>query len=268
MKDPKIASYAQYASIILLDIAGIVLIGAQFKTAGWLILALGALALFLTKKQFREEILLIFISIALLGITPINTAVSNSNFIIMGTLLGLALILPYAISKYVYKRPAVEFKLHHGRKWNKKEILYIFLTGFITYLLFPFMLLNTGSYANWTVEASTEGLFRLFIGTNVLGIWDELFFICTVLGILRRHFEFKIANLAQAVLFTSFLYDLGFRGWAAIIIFFFALLQGFIFKKTESLFYVVTIHLTADFILFLALIYTHHPELISVFLIK
>jgi hypothetical protein len=48
--------------------------------------------------------------------------------------------------------------------------------------------------------------------------------------------------LLQAVLFTSFLFKLGFTGWGPVMIFIFAIIQGVVFRKTDSLFYVITIH--------------------------
>ncbi len=183
----------------------------------------------------------------------------------MGFALGLAIAIPYVVSKYIYKDGVITFKFHHGRRWYRTEIAYVFLTAIIAYFLLPFLLKDTESYKNWTVDTATQDLIRLFIGTNVLGIWDELFFVSTILGILRRYFNFALANLSQAVLFTSFLYELGFRGWAFIVIFIFALIQGYIFKKTESLFYVITIHLTLDLILYLVLIHLHHPEWLRIF---
>ena len=52
---------------------------------------------------------------------------------------------------------------------------------------------------------------RLFVGVNAVGIWDELFFICVVLALLRPHFPFWLANLLQAAVFVSFLWELGYR---------------------------------------------------------
>lgn len=103
------------------------------------------------------------------------------------------------------------------------------------------------------------------IGTQALGLWDELFFISTTLGLLRQFFPFAVANLFQAIMMTSFLYELGFRKWVFLILFLFSLLQGYIFKKTESLFYVITIHLTLDLVLYLALIHAYYPMWLPIF---
>lgn len=258
----------EYLSLIILAITSVVLIALQIKLAGWFMVLLGLGTLLFCSKQFRKHILLIYISLALLGITPITTDVRYQHMAIMGTTLILSLITPYLISTYIYKEHIIKFQWHHGRNWYTTEILYIFLTAAICYFLLPFFLRDTGSYQNWTVEPGFDNLFRLFIGTNALGLWDELFFVCTVLGILRRYLSFGQANFLQSILFTSFLYELGFRGWGFLMIFVFALIQGYVFKKTDSLIYVITIHLTLDFILYLALIHAHHPDWLPIFLVK
>jgi membrane protease YdiL (CAAX protease family) len=253
-------------SLILLPLSSILLIGLQFKLIGFVLLFLGIFSLFFCSKTFRKDLLLVYISLGILGMTPISTDISASHSIFMAILLTLVLLFPYLISRYIYKDHLVRFHFRKKEKWTKVEISYIFLTGILSYFIFPFMLLNTGSYQNWHVYPGAINLLLLFIGTNALGIWDELFFINTVLGILRKHSSFPIANFIQAILFTSFLYELGFRGWAFLLIFFFALLQGIIFKKTNSLLYIIAIHLTADFILYLALIYTHYPTWMPIFI--
>ncbi|MBT4210137.1 MAG: CPBP family intramembrane metalloprotease [Candidatus Komeilibacteria bacterium] len=257
---------AEVICLALLSSAGIILIGLQIKFVGWLMLILGLISLYYCRKKFAKEVLLVYISLALLAITQITTDISYVHMFEMGVTLILAVSIPYFASRYIYKDHLVRFIFHHGRNWCRKEILYILVTAIISYFLLPFYLKNTGAYLNWSVEPGFDNIFRLFIGTNALGIWDELFFVSTVLGILRRFLPFSWANLIQSILFTSFLYELGFTGWGFIMIFIFALIQGIVFKKTESLLYVITIHLTLDFILFLALIEAHHPDWMPIFI--
>jgi membrane protease YdiL (CAAX protease family) len=252
-------------SILFLIVTAITLIALQMKPLGFYLLAAGAIATLFTSTKFRRDILLIYVSLSILSFTPINTDISYYHMFEMGLALILAVAIPYVVSRYLYKDHAVRFPWHHGRRWYKSEIWYIIITATIAYFLLPFMLRSTGSYLNWTVEPGVENLIKLFIGTNALGIWDELFFISTVLALLRRHLPFTAANIVQGVLFTSFLYELGFQGWIFIIIYIFALIQGYIFKKTESLLYVITVHLTFDLILYLVLIYLHHPSWLPIF---
>lgn len=243
------------------------MVGLQDKPLGWLLYAAGLLwQLAVTRAGFRKHIGLVYVSLGLLGLIPITTDTTNQNFIRMGAVLGAALAVPFLVTRYIYKDRAITFRWHHGRRWFKSEVFYVLVTAVVAYFLLPFYLKNTGAYLNWGVENTTDSIVRLFIGTNILGIWDELFFVRTVLGLLRHYLPFWKANLLQAVLFTSFLFELGFTGWAPLVIYPFALSQGYVFKKTDSLFYVITIHLTLDFVLFLALLNAHHPELANIFL--
>lgn len=104
---------------------------------------------------------------------------------------------------------------------------------------------------------------RLFVGVGAVGIWDELFFICTVFVLLRRHFHDATANVLQAIVFVSFLWELGYRAWGPALTIPFALLQGFIFLRTRSLAYVVTVHLLFDAVVFLVLVHAHNPGLLD-----
>lgn len=253
-------------SLLLISVVAIFLVGAEQKTIGWSVYGLGLVFhMLFTGGLFRRHIALIYLSFGMLGLIPITTDISNENFIRMGLVLGTALALPYLVTRYYFKDNSVKFHWFNGRRWFRSEVIYILVTAVVAYFLLPFYLKNTGAYLNWGVDNTTESISRLFVGTNVLGFWDELFFISTILGLLRRHMTFRIANMVQAVLFTSFLFELGFTGWAPLVIYPFALSQGYIFRKTDSLFYVIAIHLTLDFILFLALLNAHHPELANFF---
>ena len=63
------------------------------------------------------------------------------------------------------------------------------------------------------------------------------------------------------MLFTSFLWELGFHAWGPLFIYPFALVQGWIFKLTRSLTYIVCVHL-----LFLVLVHAHNPGWLPFFI--
>src|SRR5436305_375274 len=141
----------EYIDIGVLSLTGVVLIGLQIKLFGWGFLLLGLFLLLFCTKQFRKDFFLIYICLALLGITPITTDISYLHIVQMGIPLILAITIPYIISRYVYKDYLVRFKFHHGRAWYKKEIAYILFTAVIAYFVIPFYLQNTNAYLNWTV---------------------------------------------------------------------------------------------------------------------
>jgi len=252
--------WAEIFSLILFPLTAVVLIALQIKTLGFILLLVGILSLLFCSLTFRRDIILLYLCLLLLGLTPINTSTEFPHALYMGITLFLVVFGPYIICKKVYKNNLVKFPFHHGRSWKRSEILYIVITAFIGYLILPVMLRSTGSYHNWNIQPGLYNLTKSYIGLNAVGIWDELFFVSTVLAILRKHLPFIWANLTQAVIFTSFLYTLAFQGWCFIVIYIFALTQGYIFKKTESLLYVITIHLTFDLILHLTIVYLHYPS--------
>jgi len=134
--------------------------------------------------------------------------------------------------------------------------------------ILPFYFITSGVYRNWPVVDSPDLIARLFIGVGAVGIWDELFFICTVFVLLRRHFPAAAANVLQAVVFVSFLWELGYRAWGPALTIPFALLQALIFLKTRSLGYVVTVHLLFDAVVFAVLVHAHNPGLLdAIFLV-
>lgn len=258
--------FIEYLAVALTAVTSIVLIALQNKSDGWLLLGICCALLILCGRKFAKHMGLILMTLAILGITSIDTDINTKPALIMSTTLGLAVLLPYLITRYIYQDPIIRFSWRAGRKWYKTEVIYIIVAAIVAYLLLPFYLKSTGAYLNWPNPTNAEQIIRLFIGTNALGIWDELFFIIVVLSLLRPHLKFWQANSLQAVLWTAFLHELGFVSWIFVVIFLFALLQGYIFKKTHSLLYIVTIHLSIDFVLFLALINAHHPTWVPIFI--
>lgn len=234
---------------------------------GWAVLGvLAALAAGQFRRRFSRHLLLVVATVALLGLAPVNTDVSYRHMLTLGVLLIAVVVVPYRLSTQVFGERVIVFPFRAGRAWTRREIGYLVVAGVGSYLLLPYYLADTRSYLNWTAEPDPGQLMRLFIGTNALGIWDELFFVGVCLALFREHLPFLPANVAQAALWTMFLYELGFRGWGPLIVFPFALSQGYVFRRSASLLYVITVHLTVDLVLFLALVHLNNPEHLRVFL--
>jgi membrane protease YdiL (CAAX protease family) len=258
---------AQYLSLGVLMVSAVLIIPLEQKVGGYPLLLAGALLLYFAEEQFAKHVLLVFVSIAILGLAPISTDISASHVAVMGGLLSLAVAVPYLVTRYIYKQKVIKFPFAK-HTWTKEHVGYLLLALGLSYVLLPFWMQTTNGWQNWSVILEPWPLFVLFLGTNGLGIWDELFFIVTILALLKKHLPFWQANTVQAVLFTAFLFELGFRGWAPLLIFPFALLQGLVFKRTENLLYIIAIHLTIDLILYLALINAHFPEVLPIFLTR
>ena len=250
----------------LVSLSGFVLFVLEQGTAGYGLLALAlVLAAFIDRSLLRD-LALIAVGLVAISLVPITTDISTEHMLVMGTAMILAVAIPYSVSRFVFKDHAVRFPVMTGHPWTRTEKWYLAAVVVMGYALLPVYMVSTGVYRNWPAVSDPEGIFRLFLGTNALGIWDELFFICTAFMLLRRHLPMAQANVLQAVLFTSFLWELGFRAWAPVFIFPFALVQAWIFTRTKSLSYIVAVHLLFDFVLFLVLLHAHNREWIDIFI--
>ena len=250
----------------LVSASGFLLFVREDRLSGFLLLAVAlGLAGFLNRRLLID-LALIAVGLTAMSLVPITTDISTEHMAVMGTAMIVAVGIPYAVSRFITRDHAIRFPIRSGQPWTRAEKWYLPAVLVIGYALMPVYMIRTGVYNNWPAVSDVDGIARLFLGTNVLGIWDELFFICTAFTLFRRHLPDWQANLLQAVLFTSFLWELGFHAWAPFFIFPFALLQARLFTVTKSLSYIVSVHLLFDFVLFLVLIHAHNRAWIDIFL--
>ncbi|MFF1383140.1 CPBP family intramembrane glutamic endopeptidase [Arthrobacter sp. NPDC058288] len=249
----------------LVSLSGFVLFVLEQKLPGYGLLALALVLAGFIDRALLRDLALIAAGLIAISLVPITTDISTVHMVVMGTAMIVAVGVPYAVSRWIFREHAVRFPVLTGHPWTRTEKWYLAAVVVMGYALLPAYMVNTGVYSNWPAVSDPEGIFRLFLGTNALGIWDELFFICTVFALLRRHLPLAQANVLQAVLFTSFLWELGFHAWAPVFIFPFAMLQAFIFTRTKSLSYIVAVHLLFDFVLFMVLLHAHNRAWIDIF---
>lgn len=233
---------------------------------GYLTVTAGLALAFTISWRFARDLLLI--AIPLVGIEQIDLKANLEwgNIALMGTVLVLAVAVPYSLSRWVLKDHAITFPGRQGQPWTRLEWIWLGLVLILGWLILPVYFIGSGSYLNWPAVAEPSEIARLFVGVGFVGIWDELFFICTIFALLRRHFPLWVANGLQAIVFVSFLWELGYRSWGPLLTIPFALIQAWIFEKSKSVYYVITVHLLFDVVVFLVLIYAYHPQWAPIFL--
>ena len=251
---------------LLLASSGVLLFGVHWRPGGYVVLAAAVLVAVPVDRLLAKDLVLIAFGLVTISLVPINTEISWDHMLLMGTALAVAVVVPYLVSRFGYRDHAVRFPIRGGHRWTTLEKWYLVAVLVLGWTILPVYMIRSGVYLNWPAAGDTSTIGRLFVGTNALGIWDELFFICTCFALLRRHLVDWQANLIQAVLFTSFLWELGFHAWGPLLIYPFALVQGWIFKLTGSLAYIVCVHLLFDFVLFLVLVHAHNRHLLAFFL--
>jgi hypothetical protein len=202
---------------------------------------------------FRSSVLFAY-TITLLWFTGVDGDTSNPHVLELTLKLGVGILLvPALAAKYWLKAP-LDYSWVRGR-WSLRMGLWLPAAFVIAFgvLWFYFYRWTPHLHLSWNLAAyadRNEALWRIFWGCNFVGVWDELAFINFVLVLLWRRFSFWEANFAQAVFFTSFLYDMAFVGVGPLVIFAFALIQGYTYRTTRSLLYIVVLHLLVDTVLF------------------
>ncbi|MEV4687741.1 CPBP family intramembrane glutamic endopeptidase [Microbacterium sp. LWH3-1.2] len=210
-----------------------------------------------------RDLSLIAVGLLIVSAIPLKAELDNLAIARFALALGGAVAVPYVISRWLYRDRAIRFPWRGGERWTRFQWTWLIAVLLLGWLILPFYFITSGVYLNWPVVDAPELIARLFVGVGAVGIWDELFFICTCFALLRRHFPFWQANVLQSVVFVSFLWELGYRAWGPLLTIPFALLQGFIFMKTRSLAYVVTVHLLFDAVVFLVLVHAHNPGMLD-----
>ncbi|MGB4779321.1 MAG: CPBP family intramembrane glutamic endopeptidase [Microbacterium sp.] len=247
---------------------------------GWLLLAAGLVSAWLVERgrvtasapSLTRDLSLIAVGMLIVSAISLEAKLDDLSMLRFTLALGGAVVVPYAVSRWVYRDRAIAFPwrgTRGGKRWRGWQWGWLAAVLGLGWLILPFYFISSGVYRNWPQVDSPELIARLFVGVGAVGIWDELFFICTVFALLRRHFADVAANVLQVVVFVSFLWELGYRAWGPVLTIPFALLQAVIFLKTRSLGYVVTVHLLFDAVVFAVLVHAHNPGLLDgVFLVS
>lgn len=256
--------WGDYIGALGLGLSGVMLIGWPVNSWGWYIWALGLMSLLGGTYRFGRSLMLLYVSVAILGLASISASLEWSHIFLMGILLSVVVSLPYAVSSMIYKDYLFDWRLLWLPMWSWRRVVYIGLVMLLTTLLLPGYFRATTAYLNWPVTWEWASVVSLGVGIAVLGVWDELFFVITVLRFLQLFLPFPLANALQALLYMSFLYALGFRGWGYVLIFLFAYSQGWVWRRTESLGFLIAVHWAVDVVLFLALLDAHFPGILAI----
>lgn len=248
------------------SVSAVLLFGFQLQLPGYALLLASVVACWFVDRELARSLSLIGLGLFPIGLISLEANISWANIALMTGVLGFAVVAPYVVDRWVLRRHVIRFPINTGRKWQRAEKVYVGVVVALAWLILPFYFINSGTYLNWPNVSEPSPMVRLFLGVNAVGLWDELFFICTCFAMLRRHFPMWQANLLQATIFVSFLWELGYQSWGPLLTIPFALVQGYIFQRTRSLTYVVCVHLIFDCVLFLVLLHAHNPGWLPVFI--
>ena len=209
---------------------------------------------------FRRKMFVLLGCVGILALAPINTDTANIKFLTLGLPFLAVIVLPWLILRRT--DPGIITFALWPRHFSWLEFGYVLLSIPLAWGgLRLYFTLSPEVPFNWNLPAQPNDLenFKLFMGINAVGIWDELFFVNTCFALLRSIFPFWTANFAQTVVYTSILVDMAFRGYGPVFVAVLALTQGIMFERSKVLIYVLAVHLIVDYFLFQEIVTAYYP---------
>ncbi|WP_051963782.1 CPBP family glutamic-type intramembrane protease [Deinococcus misasensis] len=251
----------QLWALVTFCLATVLLIPFESWIWGGLAFAASVSLTLLTRDPtFQRRMLVLLGCILMLALAPISTETSNLKFLT----LGLPFLAVIALPPLLLRKSdpgLLQFRMF-PEKFSKLEFAYTVLSIPLAYFAFQlYFTISPEVPFNWKLppEPDNESLLRLFTGINLVGIWDELFFVNTSFAILRSLFPFWKANWAQSVVYVSVLFDMAFTGYGPLFVLFLAVTQGIMFERSKALIYVLAVHLIVDYFLFQAIVDAYYP---------
>ena len=226
---------------------------------------LSALVLLLRDPDsaFRRRMGVLLGQVVLLACAPIRTGTDPQHMSVLGLFFLAVVVLPGLLLRRT--DPGVIAWRILPRRLRWRDLLYVAVSFPLAMgvLHLWFFRVNPWMPTHWVLPATPDPgqTRRLIVGINLVGIWDELFFINAVYGTLRSIFPHKLANAAQAVVYTSVLYTMAFTGIGPLVIYLFALTQGAMYEGSRSLLWVLIVHLTVDLFLVAAILHFYYPSM-------
>lgn len=244
----------------LISLSAFFLFALEQRPVGYLTMAVGiGLCVWLDRVLLRD-LLLVAVGLIIVSTISVRADVSWGNVVLMGTVLTMAVAVPYLINRFGYGDHTIRFHWLSG-KWTRWMWAYLLAVPVIGWVILPTYFVRSGAYRNWPPLEDWTEIARFFVGVNFVGSWDEFFFIITIFVLLRRHFSFWFANVLTTVIFVSFLWELGYKEWGPLLTIPFAMLQAYLYSKTRSLLYVLIVHLLFDVVVFLSIVHVRYPQL-------
>jgi hypothetical protein len=249
-------------ALVMFALATVLLIPLHQHAVGTVV---WGLALFLVLRDSRAEVKrrmgTLLGCVAILAVCDINTSTTLGNFLQVGIPFALVIVLPPLV--FARTDPGViRFRFRPRKRWGR-DLLYTVISIPLSWAVLKFYwAVNPDLYRQWALspEMGRAEVGRLFAGINLVGVWDELFFVNTVFATLRSLFCFPLANALQALVYTSVLNDMAFVGIGPLIVFCFAWTQGFMFERSDNLAFVLIVHLIVDFFLVAAILNSYDPR--------
>ena len=99
--------------------------GIQHEPSAYPVLAASVILGFAVDRDLGKSLLLIGFGIAMIGTISLAADISYGHMVLMGSILLIAVVVPYVVDRFVFKRHIVRFPINTGRRWTTGEYVWL-----------------------------------------------------------------------------------------------------------------------------------------------
>src|SRR3954470_4644784 len=86
------------------SLSAFLLFGIQHEPSGYVVLAVSVILGFVVDRDLGKSLLLIGLGIGVIGTISLAADISYGHMVLMGSILLVAVVVPYVIDRFVFKR--------------------------------------------------------------------------------------------------------------------------------------------------------------------
>ncbi len=114
---PRTALTWKLVPAVLLSASGVLLFGVENDPAGYSMLALSLVTAAVIDLESVRHLALVAAGMVIISLVPLNADLSIPHMTLMGGALALAVLVPWLVSRFVYREKIIKFPVNTGRKW-------------------------------------------------------------------------------------------------------------------------------------------------------
>ena len=135
---PDARTLLRLASAAMVAGSAILLFAVHVRPLAYVPLVLGVALGWVVDRKLGKDLLLVAIGQGIISLISLEAQLDNGAMLRFTTALSLAVVVPWAISRYVYGNRVIVFPLRTGRRWTRAQWTYLGVVVIAAYLILPF----------------------------------------------------------------------------------------------------------------------------------
>ena len=121
-------------------VSAVFIYGFRPSLLGYAILVVSVAGAWLVSRELFKDLLLVALGMVIVSSISVEADISWGNIALMGSVLTLALAVPFFLDRKVYRHRTIQFPTRTGRRWTRIEKGYLVLVLFLGWALLPVVL--------------------------------------------------------------------------------------------------------------------------------